>query len=223
VGLLILDRIAIVEKYAETEDKMFMTIDEAVQLSHELAIRIAEYGEKPELIIAVANGALLVAKIVSDDLNIPMQTIKINRKATKIKEFIEKLPILLKIISICYRLPLLHRPMEWLIDRFKMLDVETGNEEVCYQTNKKNIIIIDDAIGTGQTLAMVRRMFSCNDGQTVTTAVISWSKKYDSNALYDIAPDIYIGRRIQHFPWSGNSSYLQEYLQWLVANNLKTE
>jgi len=218
-----LDRIAIVEKYAAAEDKMFMTIDEAVQLSHELAIRIAEYGEKPELIVAVANGALLVAKVVSDDLNIPMQTIKINRKATKIKEFIAKFPVLLKIILVCYRFPFLHGPMVWLIHRFKGLDVEAYSEEVCNQAHKKNIVVVDDAIETGETLAMVCQIFNCNGENTVTTAVISWSKKYDSDVQNGIVPNIYIGRRIQHFPWSGNSPYLQEYLQWLTANNLQTE
>lgn len=220
---MILDRVTIVEKYAETEDKLFMTIDEAVQLSHELAIRIAECGEKPELIIAVANGALLVAKIVSDDLNIPMQTIKVKRKATIAKEFVAKRPVLLKIIAKCYRVPLLHKPMVWLINQFKILDSTPHSEEVCDQTNKKNIVVVDDAIETGQTLAMVYQIFNCNGGNTVTTAVIAWSNKYDSDALYGIIPNTYIGRRIQHFPWSGNSPYLQEYLQWLTANNLKTE
>jgi len=220
---LTLDRKVIVEKYAETEEKMFMTIDEAIQLSHELAIRIAARGENPELIVGVANGALLVTKIVSDDLNIPMQIIKIKRKATTAKEFIAKRPILLKIISVCYRFPVLHKPMEWLINRFKMLDVEDYSEEVCNQAHKKNIVVVDDAVETGQTLAMVCQMFNCNASKIVTTAVISWSKKYDSDAQNGIVPNIYIGRRIQHFPWSGNSPYLQEYLQWLAANNLKTE
>ncbi|VAW83433.1 hypothetical protein MNBD_GAMMA16-1328 [hydrothermal vent metagenome] len=218
-----LDRITIVEQYAQTEDKMFMTIDQAVELSHELAIRISECGAQPELVVGIANGALLMAKVISDDLNIPLQTIKVKRKATIVKEWIVKLPVLLKMFSICYRLPLLNKPMVWLIDRCKTLDTEACNEERCPHIKKKNIIIVDDAIETGQTLAMVCQIFNHNEGNIITTAVISWSKKYDSNALYGVVPDIYIGRRIQHFPWSGNSPYLQDYLNWLAANDLKIE
>ncbi len=222
--ILILDRATIVEKYTHTEDKIFMTMGEATQLSHELATRISECVEKPELVIGVANGALLITKIISDDLNIPMKMMKIKRKATTAKELVTKIPWLLKIISRCYRIPWLNKTLVWLIDRLKILDTDGFSElERACQIQKKNIIIIDDAIETGQTLNVVRQALKQGNGNTMTTAVISWSNKYDSNAQHGIVPDIYITRKIQHFPWSGNSPSLQKYLHWLEANNLKLE
>ena len=37
----------IVEKYASCQDKLYMTIDEATELAHELARRAKENGNKP--------------------------------------------------------------------------------------------------------------------------------------------------------------------------------
>ena len=54
-------------KYRSVDQKIFMTLREAEVLSHDLAAEILAV-ERPDLLVGIANGALLPTRIVADNI-----------------------------------------------------------------------------------------------------------------------------------------------------------
>ena len=72
-------------KFLSIDHTVYMTMEEAITLSHDLADTIDISG-RPSLLVGVANGALLPMKIVADDLGIPLQVIHLRRKGSRYKQ-----------------------------------------------------------------------------------------------------------------------------------------
>lgn len=208
-----LDDSIVVEKFANTREKSFMTMNEAITLSREIAYRVSALSEQPEIIIGIARGGLLLSKVISSTLHIPMETILIQRKGSIIKEKLARIPGLVALSSLWYQIPFLNAPLKFVIDQFSSL--ATASHQLTPNVYKKHILLVDDAIETGQTLISAREMLSAAGACSIKTAVLAWSNLGDLNNEERIRPDIFIGRRVQHFPWSRNSPYRAGYKSWL--------
>lgn len=209
---------AVMAQYAEADDKLFMTLEEAVLLSKELADRVRESDFDVEKIIGVANGALLPSHIVADELNKPIEIVRIRRKGSKIKKRLARFGFIRKFVSALYNNKLTRPALRIVMDRFSALD-KTDESNIVSASKPSKILIVDDAIETGQTLQKVIDQHSA-DGSEIQVAVISWSVAY-KNKKAEITPDFVISKRIHHYPWSQNSPHLQDYTKWLESRSLK--
>ncbi len=202
------------EKFASTQEKLFMTLDEAIALSREVARQVSTFPERPEFIIGIACGGFLMAKVIALTLDIPMETIRIQRKGSLIKEKFSMVPGLVTLTSAWYQVPVLNIPLKYIMNQFSSL--APVSPQLTPNVYKKRILLIDDAIETGQTLISAKDILSAAGASSIKTAVLAWSNHPDLTYKEEIRPDVFIGRRVQHFPWSRNSPYRQDYESWLV-------
>lgn len=210
---------AIVNKYAEIDDKLFMSTDEAVELSYEIARLIRVNGVEIHGVVGVANGALLLTKVIATDLNLPFEMITIRRKGSAIKSRLSRYKPIVKLASMWYRIPLLNLPLVWvmkMMNGFKSDPVLTSTN--CYQD--QHILLVDDATDSGRTLRRAEQILCKQQCRQITTAVISVSKKNKKKPNLYI-PDYFISQRIQHFPWSVNNPDFPKYQKWLKQNGLE--
>ncbi len=212
---------AIVNKYTKTDDKLFMSIDEAIELSHEIARRISMNGVELHRIVGIANGALLPTKIIATDLNLPFEVIAIRRKGSVVKSRLSRYKAVVKLASIWYSIPFVRFPLVWVMTMmrygFKSDPVLTDTN--CYQD--QHILLVDDAIVSGKTLRRAEQLLSRQQCRQITTAVITVSKNKKKSTDVNI-PDYFISQQIQHFPWSFNHPDFPEYQKWLKQNGLET-
>jgi adenine/guanine phosphoribosyltransferase-like PRPP-binding protein len=211
-----------VEKFKNANQKHFMHLSESIELSKEIGRLLCDFAvsQKPDVIFGIANGALLMTIIIAEHLGIPWEMIKICRSGTKIKETLVKSKLLLRVASIWYKAPILNIPLKSLMQRFEKL---APPEDFAKKLDVENkvVALVDDCIETGQTLQAAMMMLQKAGAKSILVAVMSWSEKVDSLSKHGIAPDIFINRCIQHYPWSRNSPFRNDYLNWLEANGLK--
>lgn len=204
-----------IEKYVNGRQKLFMTLDEALLLSRELAKSIRASAESPDLVLGIANGGLLVAKIVADELNVPLQVIKIQRTGSVIKMRLGRLPGVRRMASIWHRIPILNYPLVVAMSLFRGLS-KNQDISIDYSGRSGKILVIDDAIDSGQTMTLAVEMLRKNHDATVTTAVLARAPRLRAGRI----ADFYICNRIHHFPWSGNSPSFRDLKLWINRNNL---
>ncbi len=216
-GDTILEHSEIVAKFAKTDEKLIMTIEESTTLSREIAFQVTKLPEQPDLVLGIDKGALLMAKVISSELQIPMKTIRIQRKGSKIKEKLETIPGLAKFLSRWYKIPVINIPLKHVLHQLSGLSKVSN--QVNLNVREKRVLLVDDAMETGQSLVAAKALLTAGCVKSVMTAVLTWSNKHDSQQKNQIQPDIFISRRIQRFPWSRNSPFYNEYEKWLLNTN----
>jgi adenine/guanine phosphoribosyltransferase-like PRPP-binding protein len=209
-------------KYKKTTRKHFMSLEESILLSQKIGAMLGDSDnmKRPDLILGIANGALLMTKVISDQLSVPCQMIKICRSGTQTKEFLARSGIILAIASLWYRTPMLNRPLKFVMHRLEKL-VPCHDSGSNLAVKDKTVALVDDCIESGQTLHAARQLLENAGAGTIEIGVISWSDRLDSRQMHGIIPDAYINKRIQHYPWSRNSPHRKAYMNWLAANGLE--
>lgn len=206
------------DRYSAIDEKLYMTLDESLALSKDLATLVQQSGFQPDKVIGIANGALLTSTIVAKDLDAPLEVVRIRRKGSRIKKRLAKYSWLRRLVSALYDNPVTRPILRILMDYFSRLD-KSEDKASDGATTPKRILVVDDAIETGQTLQKVLETYTA-DAEEVRIAVISWSYAY-AHKKADIKPDYLITKRIHHYPWSQNSPSLADYQAWLLDNKLQ--
>ncbi len=107
------------------------------------------------------------------------------------------------------------------MNKFNRLEENESQQQMGNQ-EELTILVIDDAVETGQTLKRIMEMqLEKNSAAKIYTAVISWSVAYKNPVPDAVEPDFFISKRIQHYPWSQNSNYFPAYQKWLKDRGLQ--
>lgn len=101
--------------------------------------------------------------------------------------------------------------------RMEKLSSETLDQSLQHLSGK-HILLVDDAIETGQTVALAKNILYQSGCLSVITSVATWSKNHEPEQEKS-TPEIFIGRTIQHYPWSFNSPFYKEFEYWVKKNN----
>jgi hypoxanthine phosphoribosyltransferase len=198
-------------KFLDIDQTVYMTMEEAIALSRDLADTIDISG-RPDMLVGVANGALLPMKIVADELGIRFQVIHLRRKGSRYKQKLfaikEALGIPTSLLTI--------RPMRaiqtWFEQRTSTL--EEANDAFAFDVVGKDVMIIDDAIQTGLTARHLKARLLAKGAAKARIAVICWYRGVNDSG--DWSPDLYLNRQHQWYPWSNNSPYFPKFLTWLA-------
>ncbi|MEM7378820.1 MAG: phosphoribosyltransferase family protein, partial [Pseudomonadota bacterium] len=83
------------------------------------------------------------------------------------------------------------------------------------------VLLVDDAIDSGQSIAIACEQLSARGAREIRTVVITWSDKHDSLANCGVEPAYFLNRRVQHYPWSENNPALSAYRRWLADHGLE--
>jgi hypoxanthine phosphoribosyltransferase len=227
------DRSSIVRKYAETKSKLYMTLAEAEALSVELAERIRQkiIPEMPDnqLIVAgIANGGLMVAKIVSETLGSPFEAIKIRRSGSRLKRRLGRYGWIVRFAEILRRSRLVKQVWRRMSNRMKNLEFETDGKYSTEASQQfvsfkgKHVILIDDCILSGQTIQLAKKTLLEAGSIDVLTGVLTLKnteKDRDKSKQFD--PIVYLNTRIAHYPWSQNNKDYENFLNWLNGRGIK--
>lgn len=207
---------AIVEKYADIDDKVYMTLEEAIVLSREIALRLSAHEPRPDVVVGIANGALLMTKVIADELSCPMTMVTFRRRGSRVKEWLDQVPHATSLLSRIYSIPVFRLPLYYALRSLQGLSGRKDREELP-DVLRKNVALIDDCIETGQSVTAAKNLLLENGAGAVIVCCLSWSRKVDSLEMHKVEPDIYIGRRVQHYPWSINSPFRGELGRWLAG------
>jgi predicted phosphoribosyltransferase len=227
------DRSGIVKKYAETEKKLMMTLAEAEALSTELALRIRQKvtrdtSDSQLIVVGIANGGLMVAKIVSEKLGFPFETIRIRRSGSRLKRKIGEYSWLLRLIETLLRNRLLKKMWQGMNRKMKTLEIETGDvtsttaEQPLVSFVSKHVILVDDCILSGETIRLAKETLLDAGAQDVTTGVLTLkNKERDPNKSKQFDPIVYLNTNTQHYPWSQNNKEYENFINWLHEKDIK--
>lgn len=210
----------VVKKYADINEKVFMTLDEATALSKALAASVAAGDFQANYIIGIANGALLPTHVVANELELPFEYIRMRRQGSRWKRRAAKIPGFRWLFSTLFRLQLFARLVAPLIDSVNKLESERV-EQNTKPHEGRDILLVDDAIDSGQSIAAAVDMLMLQGARNVKVAVISWSKRLDSEQIHGVVPDYVMNRRLQHYPWSENNPQVHDYRRWLGEQGLE--
>lgn len=245
-GLTAAER-AVVEKYATVDDKLYMTVEEAVTLSRELAARVRTLEPAPALVVGVANGAFLPATVVARELGVPLEMIRIQQRGSIWKERLTRIPGVRPFFAFWFRIPGVRAPLAWAMGRLASLAEPSHHETDALEKavaegaaaegaaaegraaeppaadrpDAPRVVLVDDAVASGQTLQLATRLIREHMGADVVTAVLAFSEYREETTLQ--RPDLFIGRRLQHYPWSHNSPHYGRYQQWLAEHDLTSQ
>jgi O-antigen/teichoic acid export membrane protein/orotate phosphoribosyltransferase len=189
-----------------------MPVAEAVELSRLLARRITERAGKPDIIVGLANGALLTTTICSDELGIPARVVKVRRQASRYKQE------LLHLREI-FRIPnswMMTEPIRYLSSRIEkgFSKLEIAEESFGFLVRGLHVAVVDDCIVTGRSIRRVADRMRTQGAARVTIAAICWTEEEYGGSMTE-GPDVYLHRKIQWYPWSNNSPHRKRYLAWL--------
>lgn len=210
---------AIVKRYQDTDKKIYMTMDEAIALSLELADRLRSWDPQPEAVVGIANGALMMTKLISDRLNLPVCFLTIRRRGSALKQRLFRIPGARRVASFLYAVPHARPPLRYVNQNLMSLQDSAGHSEDLLVTGKV-VALIDDCILSGQSIARASEIIHAAQAKSVVVGCISWSRSNDSATENGVAPHTYITRRTHHYPWSMNSPYWRDYVSWLADNGI---
>lgn len=195
-----------------------ITVEESEQLARDLAHIVRANAIATDLVVGIANGAVLPTKVVAELLCLPWYMVKVRRKGSRYKQRLlvikEKLRIPSSII--------LWGPFRalWVVIQNRTKSLEHSEESFGFDVKNKRVLLIDDCLETGASIDYVRRRLQAAGAASVQTAVYCWVQM-TSVASPEKAPDLFLHRQIQFYPWSNNSRHLQAFQQWLVRHQLE--
>ncbi len=210
----------VVQKFAEIDHKVNMSLVEAIDISKGLASRVEEGDFKPDYVIGIANGALLPTHVVATELQLPFEYIRMRRQGSRWKRRAAKIPFLRETFSLLFRAQIFARLVAPLIDGVNKLETEDVDQKDLPHNNR-SILLVDDAIESGQSIAAAVDMLILQGAKTVKVAVIGWSERIDSEQKHGVVPDYVLNRRLQHYPWSENNPEVHAYREWLSQHGLE--
>jgi orotate phosphoribosyltransferase len=215
-----LDNKEVTDKYANASTKLFMTMPESLALAHEMARRIAQLSPRPEVVVGIANGALMITKVIADDLGLPMKILRIRYKSSRVKYRLREKRLLAACFSAWYAIPLVNRPLRWLIISLRKIKVDSHEVNDGLLAGRP-VVIVDDAIGTGRTIISAINIIKGMHAEHIHIATISSYEPRTREKIFRDEPDVLITRELQYFPWSSNNGEYPKFLQWLKAHGLQ--
>ena len=206
------------EKYrTAAHHSIKMPVAEAVALSRLLARRIVEHAGKPDIVVGLANGALLTTTICGEELGIPARVVMVRRQSSRYKQE------LLRLIEF-FHVPtwfIMTRPVRYLSSRFERAfsKLETEEQSFDFLVRGLHVAVVDDCIVSGRSIQHLADRMYAQGAARVTIAAMCWTEEEYGGSMKG-GPDVYLHRKIQWYPWSNNSPHRSRYLAWLAERSL---
>lgn len=211
-------------RYANQAAKTYMTMDEAFVLSTLLAKNLVSHLheqnlERPDAIVGIATGGLMVAKIIALEFGVPLEVLFIRRKGSGLKRALGKLPFLVPLASRLLSIRRVRTCAAPILSRLNSL--ETGTARATSQA-EGTVIIVDDCIETGSSILHAKNLLLSRNRRVLATAVLALTDHpLDPAQRARLDPLVHLLPRIHHFPWSQNNSEYPQFLAWLEQHSIR--
>jgi adenine/guanine phosphoribosyltransferase-like PRPP-binding protein len=207
---------------ARQNRKGFLSIAETEALGREIARSLRTKGGDPDLIVGIANGALLLTKAVAGELKCPFEVVNVRRKGSRLKRRLVQLKQALRIPFVTRGpMALFWRGFERAFYKLWPTELEPASSELAFDVQGKNVFLVDDCVVSGASVRFVHGQLIAAGARAVTVGVICLSD--DSPVVPGDAafPAVVINRLVHFYPWSANHPDRDQYLQWLERHGLK--
>ena len=208
------------EKYLglTTNHSVVMSLPEAEELSRHLAQTIMASGDRPDLIVGIANGALLPTKVVSDTLGLPFRIVRVRRQGSRYKQIVVRIKNALRLKARW----LSWGPMMYFRRRFekRFNKLEAGSNTFDFDVRGLSVALIDDCTETGKSVRYVADELKKQGASRVTINVLCWYAGA-AGVIPGGQPDVYLHKYIQVYPWAADHPDLKGYMKWLEAHGLE--
>ena len=207
------------EKYrTAAHHSIKMHVAEAVALSRLLARRIVEHAGKPDIVVGLANGALLTTTICGEELGIPARVVMVRRQSSRYKQELLRLKEFFHIPTWFMST----RPVRYLSSSFQkgFSKLETAEQSFGFLVRGLHVAVVDDCIVSGRSIQHVVDRMYAQGAARVTIAAMCWTEEEYGGSMKE-RPDVYLHRKIQWYPWSNNSPHRNRYLAWLAERGLE--
>jgi uncharacterized protein len=194
----------------QPSSRTLVTLEQAAELSRDLARQVSDSGFDPDLVLGIANGGAHPALIVAETLGLPCQLYRVQRSSTGFKQALAfaRRPL---------RSRLLRRPAR-LVSRYldrRLSRTRPVGRSVLKDIEGKRVLLVDDCIDTGASIALVRSLLEDRCAAEVRTAVLSWMTKHDSVRMNAVEPDYHLLRALPAYPWSLENPDFARFRKWL--------
>ena len=167
-------------------DNIFISMTDAENLSRRLADEIAGSFGRPDLLVGIANGAIVPTKLVADRLGDPYEMVKIRRQGSRIKQ---RLLFLKK----AFRIPgwlIMFGPLQWFWKIFqnRYNKLEQAEDAFNFKINGRTIVLVDDEMVTGNSVRHVQEELATRGSPNIRIAVLSWYRGKGNSGSF--APDV---------------------------------
>lgn len=204
------------DPFASLSAKSYMSLAESVDLSRAIGRRITRLSPRPELVVGIANGGILPAIVAAEVASIDCEIVRVRRKSSRIKQRLAFLGGLLRLSPkfrhACERIYDTVRRVDRTMDK---LEDHSEGDVWEFEVANRHVVIVDDCVHSGCSVAHVRRRLLANGAASVQIAVISWAMKHDSQAVYGVRPDIHLHRIIHYYPWTIINPDYCRFAAWL--------
>jgi hypoxanthine phosphoribosyltransferase len=200
------------------EQSINATIADVTDLARDLAGEIAALSPRADMIVGLANGAFLPAKVVGETLGLPWHMVKVRRKGTRYKRALSS-------IAKALRIPpqlILWGPFRamWVFFQDRTSKLEESGDPLGFDPAGRHVVMVDDVVETGNSFRLVADKLTAAGAASVRTAVYCWSVM-PKIPEEQSRPDIHLHRRIQFYPWSQNTTQVGAFDRWLADNRLE--
>jgi adenine/guanine phosphoribosyltransferase-like PRPP-binding protein len=210
--------------FSNRRNKGYVSIAEAESLGREIARRALSFSSKPDLVVGIANGALLITWVVSDELELPFEIVDVRRKGTRLKRRLVQIKEALRIPSAVVTsgpMATFWRLFEHTFYKFWPTQLEAATNELSFDVQGKNILLLDDCIVTGASVKFVYGQLVKAGARAVTVGVICISGDSPLRESDVGFPAMHISRLVHFYPWSVNHPDHDKYQRWLTLRNLQ--
>jgi hypoxanthine phosphoribosyltransferase len=202
--------------------KSYVSIAEAEAVGRNIARRVVSKGVKPDLVVGIANGALLLTQVVSAELGLAFEIANVRRKGSRIKHRLVRIKQSLRIPYITRGpLALFWRAFERAFYKYWPTQLEAASSELPIDVQGKSVLLVDDCIVSGASVRFVHSQLIAAGARPITVAAICLSDDSPVRPDDTAFPSVYINRLVHFYPWSANHPAYDQYLSWLANHNLK--
>jgi len=200
--------------------KRYLSIAEAEAVGREVARRLK--ARNADLVVGIANGALLMTKVVSTELGRPFEIVNVRRKGSRIKRRLVQVKQALRLQYLTRGpMALFWRVFERAFYKWWPTELEAASNELPFDVRGKDILLVDDCIVTGASVRFVHDRLLAAGAKQVTIGAICLSDDSPLQPGDSGFPAVFINRLVHFYPWSANHPDYDRYLLWLSNHNLK--
>ena len=170
------DDAKVVAELRNRTKKSYLSIPEAEAVGREVARRLLSKGANPDLVVGIANGALLMTYVVSAELGRPFEIVYVRRKGSRIKQRLVRVKQVLRVPYVTRGpMALFWRAFERAFYKWWPTQLEAASSELRFDVRGKNVVLVDDCIVTGASVQFVHGQLLAAGARTVTVGAICLS------------------------------------------------
>lgn len=202
--------------------RSYLSIVQAEALARNIAHRVVSNGAKADLVVGIANGALLLTKVVSVELGLPFEIVNVRRKGSRFKHRLVRIKQALRIPFVTRGpMALFWRAFERAFYKYWPTQLEAASAELPFDVNGKDVLLVDDCIVTGASVRFVHDQLLAAGAKNVTIGAICLSSDSPLRQGDTGFPAVFVNSLVHFYPWSANHPDYDDYLLWLGNHNLK--